>query len=148
MLVTSCVASSHAPLLSAPPSSPPLLSFPSFPFLSSLIPPFLFSLFPHIISFPFLIFSSFNDIQRVRGLRASALYSETSVSSFIVQSIIFPPCVLLMSQLGPPFKPQVTSETDTRYFDEEFTAQTITITPPEKCELLLCLFPPTNVCPH
>lgn len=37
-------------------------------------------------------------------------------------------------QLVPPFKPQVTSETDTRYFDEEFTAQTITITPPEKCE--------------
>uniref|UniRef100_A0A3B4DV68 non-specific serine/threonine protein kinase n=1 Tax=Pygocentrus nattereri TaxID=42514 RepID=A0A3B4DV68_PYGNA len=37
-------------------------------------------------------------------------------------------------KLVPPFKPQVTSETDTRYFDEEFTAQTITITPPEKCE--------------
>ncbi|NXQ02794.1 AKT3 kinase, partial [Vidua macroura] len=37
-------------------------------------------------------------------------------------------------QLVPPFKPQVTSETDTRYFDEEFTAQTITITPPEKCK--------------
>ncbi|KAJ6664756.1 hypothetical protein lerEdw1_006329 [Lerista edwardsae] len=35
-------------------------------------------------------------------------------------------------KLVPPFKPQVTSETDTRYFDEEFTAQTITITPPEK----------------
>ncbi|XP_062400208.1 RAC-gamma serine/threonine-protein kinase isoform X1 [Sardina pilchardus] len=35
-------------------------------------------------------------------------------------------------KLGPPFMPQVTSETDTRYFDEEFTAQTITITPPEK----------------
>uniref|UniRef100_A0A6Q2XYT2 non-specific serine/threonine protein kinase n=1 Tax=Esox lucius TaxID=8010 RepID=A0A6Q2XYT2_ESOLU len=33
-------------------------------------------------------------------------------------------------KLIPPFKPQVTSETDTRYFDEEFTAQTITITPP------------------
>ncbi|KAK1803037.1 hypothetical protein P4O66_021575, partial [Electrophorus voltai] len=37
-------------------------------------------------------------------------------------------------KLVPPFMPQVTSETDTRYFDEEFTAQTITITPPEKCE--------------
>lgn len=36
--------------------------------------------------------------------------------------------------MAPPFKPQVTSETDTRYFDEEFTAQTITITPPEKCK--------------
>lgn len=39
---------------------------------------------------------------------------------------LFPP----LQQLVPPFKPQVTSETDTRYFDEEFTAQTITITPP------------------
>lgn len=38
--------------------------------------------------------------------------------------------LLLSQQLVPPFKPQVTSETDTRYFDEEFTAQTITITPP------------------
>uniref|UniRef100_A0A674D5B5 non-specific serine/threonine protein kinase n=1 Tax=Salmo trutta TaxID=8032 RepID=A0A674D5B5_SALTR len=36
-------------------------------------------------------------------------------------------------KLVPPFMPQVSSETDTRYFDEEFTAQTITITPPEKC---------------
>ncbi|KAM9808602.1 RAC-gamma serine/threonine-protein kinase isoform X2 [Syngnathus typhle] len=35
-------------------------------------------------------------------------------------------------KMVPPFKPQVTSETDTRYFDEEFTAQTITVTPPEK----------------
>lgn len=42
--------------------------------------------------------------------------------------------VSCLSQLVPPFQPQVTSETDTRYFDEEFTAQTITITPPEKCE--------------
>lgn len=38
------------------------------------------------------------------------------------------------AQLVPPFKPQVTSETDTRYFDDEFTAQTITITPPDKCK--------------
>lgn len=37
-------------------------------------------------------------------------------------------------QMVPPFQPQVSSETDTRYFDEEFTAQTITITPPEKCK--------------
>lgn len=37
-------------------------------------------------------------------------------------------------QLSPPFKPQVTSETDTRYFDEEFTAQIITITPPDRGE--------------
>lgn len=44
------------------------------------------------------------------------------------------------TQLVPPFQPQVSSETDTRYFDEEFTAQTITITPPEKCK------PPPPVC--
>uniref|UniRef100_A0A667G7A2 non-specific serine/threonine protein kinase n=1 Tax=Lynx canadensis TaxID=61383 RepID=A0A667G7A2_LYNCA len=37
-------------------------------------------------------------------------------------------------KLSPPFKPQVTSETDTRYFDEEFTAQMITITPPDQGE--------------
>uniref|UniRef100_A0A3Q1CNU2 non-specific serine/threonine protein kinase n=2 Tax=Percomorphaceae TaxID=1489872 RepID=A0A3Q1CNU2_AMPOC len=41
-------------------------------------------------------------------------------------------------KLVPPFQPQVSSETDTRYFDEEFTAQTITITPPEKS--LVCPF--------
>ncbi|CAL1570897.1 unnamed protein product [Knipowitschia caucasica] len=35
-------------------------------------------------------------------------------------------------KLVPPFKPQVTSETDTRYFDDEFTVQSITITPPDK----------------
>uniref|UniRef100_A0AAR2IND8 non-specific serine/threonine protein kinase n=1 Tax=Pygocentrus nattereri TaxID=42514 RepID=A0AAR2IND8_PYGNA len=37
-------------------------------------------------------------------------------------------------KLTPPFKPQVTSETDTRYFDVEFTGQTITITPPGQDE--------------
>lgn len=40
------------------------------------------------------------------------------------------------SQLLPPFKPQVTSEVDTRYFDDEFTAQSITITPPDRCKYL------------
>uniref|UniRef100_A0A7N8Y662 non-specific serine/threonine protein kinase n=1 Tax=Mastacembelus armatus TaxID=205130 RepID=A0A7N8Y662_9TELE len=39
-------------------------------------------------------------------------------------------------KLIPSFKPQVTSETDTRYFDDEFTAQTITITPPDKYDSL------------
>uniref|UniRef100_A0A8C5BPW0 non-specific serine/threonine protein kinase n=1 Tax=Gadus morhua TaxID=8049 RepID=A0A8C5BPW0_GADMO len=39
-------------------------------------------------------------------------------------------------KLIPPFKPQVTSETDTRYFDDEFTAQTITVTPPDKYDTL------------
>ncbi|XP_058860523.1 RAC-gamma serine/threonine-protein kinase-like [Acipenser ruthenus] len=37
-------------------------------------------------------------------------------------------------KLIPPFKPEVSSETDTRYFEEEFTAQTIAITPPEKSD--------------
>uniref|UniRef100_A0A674NVL7 non-specific serine/threonine protein kinase n=1 Tax=Takifugu rubripes TaxID=31033 RepID=A0A674NVL7_TAKRU len=39
---------------------------------------------------------------------------------------------VIEKKLIPPFKPQVMSETDTRYFDEEFTAQTITITPPDR----------------
>lgn len=48
--------------------------------------------------------------------------------------------IVLFSQLIPPFKPQVMSETDTRYFDDEFTAQTITITPPDRCKsLYVCL---------
>uniref|UniRef100_A0A8C8CMZ2 non-specific serine/threonine protein kinase n=1 Tax=Oncorhynchus tshawytscha TaxID=74940 RepID=A0A8C8CMZ2_ONCTS len=47
-------------------------------------------------------------------------------------------------KLTPPFKPQVTSETDTRYFDDEFTAQTITVTPPDKCEFM-CV--PVGLCP-
>ncbi|KAG7274405.1 hypothetical protein CRUP_027035 [Coryphaenoides rupestris] len=41
-------------------------------------------------------------------------------------------------KLTPLFKPQVTSETDTRYFDDEFTAQTITLTPPDKYNSLDC----------
>ncbi|KAM9358804.1 RAC-beta serine/threonine-protein kinase isoform 2-T2 [Symphorus nematophorus] len=43
---------------------------------------------------------------------------------------------VIEKKLVPPFKPQVTSETDTRYFDDEFTAQTITITPPDKYDSL------------
>uniref|UniRef100_A0A673JRL2 non-specific serine/threonine protein kinase n=1 Tax=Sinocyclocheilus rhinocerous TaxID=307959 RepID=A0A673JRL2_9TELE len=43
---------------------------------------------------------------------------------------------VLQKKLIPPFKPQVTSEIDTRYFDDEFTAQTITVTPPDQCEHL------------
>ncbi|NXV53723.1 AKT2 kinase, partial [Uria aalge] len=38
---------------------------------------------------------------------------------------------VVQKKLVPPFKPQVTSEIDTRYFDDEFTAQSITITPPD-----------------
>nr|XP_023680504.1 RAC-beta serine/threonine-protein kinase isoform X1 [Paramormyrops kingsleyae] len=45
---------------------------------------------------------------------------------------------VLQKKLTPPFKPQVTSETDTRYFDDEFTAQTITLTPPDKYDSLDC----------
>ncbi|XP_077918933.1 RAC-beta serine/threonine-protein kinase isoform X3 [Halichoerus grypus] len=39
---------------------------------------------------------------------------------------------VVQRKLLPPFKPQVTSEVDTRYFDDEFTAQSITITPPDR----------------
>jgi len=34
-------------------------------------------------------------------------------------------------KVPPPFKPQVTSITDTRYFDKEFTAQPVQLTPPD-----------------
>uniref|UniRef100_A0A8C4E6G8 non-specific serine/threonine protein kinase n=1 Tax=Dicentrarchus labrax TaxID=13489 RepID=A0A8C4E6G8_DICLA len=45
---------------------------------------------------------------------------------------------VVQRKLTPLFRPQVTSETDTRYFDEEFTAQTITLTPPDKYNSLDC----------
>uniref|UniRef100_A0A671TRI9 non-specific serine/threonine protein kinase n=1 Tax=Sparus aurata TaxID=8175 RepID=A0A671TRI9_SPAAU len=45
---------------------------------------------------------------------------------------------VVQKKLTPLFRPQVTSETDTRYFDEEFTAQTITLTPPDKYNSLDC----------
>lgn len=34
-------------------------------------------------------------------------------------------------KISPPFKPQVTSETDTRYFDSEFTGESVELTPPD-----------------
>ncbi|XP_006871484.1 PREDICTED: RAC-beta serine/threonine-protein kinase isoform X3 [Chrysochloris asiatica] len=43
---------------------------------------------------------------------------------------------VVQKKLLPPFKPQVTSEIDTRYFDDEFTAQSITITPPDRYDSL------------
>lgn len=39
-------------------------------------------------------------------------------------------------KLTPPFKPQVTSETDTRYFDREFTGESVQLTPPDQVEPL------------
>lgn len=35
-------------------------------------------------------------------------------------------------KVTPPFKPLVTSDTDTRYFDQEFTGETVELTPPEE----------------
>lgn len=35
-------------------------------------------------------------------------------------------------QILPPFKPQVESETDTRYFDQEFTGESVLLTPPNQ----------------
>ncbi|CAH7376767.1 Akt2 [Phodopus roborovskii] len=43
---------------------------------------------------------------------------------------------VVQRKLLPPFKPQVTSEVDTRYFDDEFTAQSITVTPPDRYDSL------------
>lgn len=38
---------------------------------------------------------------------------------------------LEQKKIIPPFKPQVMSETDTRYFDSEFTGESVELTPPE-----------------
>ncbi|XP_065202032.1 RAC serine/threonine-protein kinase [Planococcus citri] len=38
---------------------------------------------------------------------------------------------LVQKKITPPFKPQVTSDTDTRYFDQEFTGESVELTPPE-----------------
>merc|ERR1719412_1769372 len=34
-------------------------------------------------------------------------------------------------RITPPFKPQVVSDTDTRYFDQEFTGESVELTPPD-----------------
>ncbi len=39
-----------------------------------------------------------------------------------------------VSQVPPPFKPQVMSDTDTRYFDIEFTDESVELTPPDDAE--------------
>jgi len=38
---------------------------------------------------------------------------------------------LVHKRIVPPFKPQVTSDTDTRYFDSEFTGESVELTPPD-----------------
>ncbi|GAB0095615.1 Non-specific serine/threonine protein kinase [Sergentomyia squamirostris] len=38
---------------------------------------------------------------------------------------------LEQKKIPPPFKPQVTSDTDTRYFDSEFTGESVELTPPD-----------------
>lgn len=38
---------------------------------------------------------------------------------------------LVQKKITPPFKPQVTSDIDTRYFDQEFTGESVELTPPE-----------------
>ncbi|XP_017772202.1 PREDICTED: RAC serine/threonine-protein kinase isoform X2 [Nicrophorus vespilloides] len=38
---------------------------------------------------------------------------------------------LEQKKIPPPFKPHVTSETDTRYFDSEFTGESVELTPPD-----------------
>ncbi|XP_034946325.1 RAC serine/threonine-protein kinase [Chelonus insularis] len=39
---------------------------------------------------------------------------------------------LVAKRISPPFKPQVTSDTDTRYFDSEFTGESVELTPPDQ----------------
>lgn len=38
---------------------------------------------------------------------------------------------LVAKKIPPPFKPQVESDTDTRYFDSEFTGESVELTPPD-----------------
>ena len=40
-------------------------------------------------------------------------------------------------RITPPFKPQVVSETDTRYFDSEFTGESVELTPPDPRGVLM-----------
>ena len=51
--------------------------------------------------------------------------------SFVSLSQIPPSLLSPLIQVEPPFKPQVTSETDTRYFDEQFTKEPVQFTPPK-----------------
>ncbi|KAL1131989.1 hypothetical protein AAG570_011599 [Ranatra chinensis] len=43
---------------------------------------------------------------------------------------------LYHKRIQPPFKPQVVSDTDTRYFDSEFTGESVELTPPENASYL------------
>ena len=38
---------------------------------------------------------------------------------------------LVQKKIPPPFKPKVKSDTDTRYFDSEFTGESVELTPPD-----------------
>lgn len=38
---------------------------------------------------------------------------------------------LFQKKIVPPFKPQVTSDNDTRYFESEFTGESVELTPPD-----------------
>lgn len=39
---------------------------------------------------------------------------------------------LVQKKIPPPFIPQVVNDTDTRYFDTEFTGESVELTPPEE----------------
>jgi len=53
-----------------------------------------------------------------------------------IQSHPFFECInwqeIVDKKVQPPFKPQVTSEMDTRYFDEQFTGEKVDLTPPRR----------------
>lgn len=72
-------------------------------------------------------------VQKKVGREGSALRGRWALGTLLASKYL-----LVSHQLVPPFKPQVTSEIDTRYFDDEFTAQSITITPPDRCECQCC----------
>lgn len=42
---------------------------------------------------------------------------------------------MTVPQITPQFKPQVKSDTDTRYFDTEFTGESVELTPPDQAPM-------------
>lgn len=46
-------------------------------------------------------------------------------------NLVFIFLMVFFLQVTPPFKPQVESETDTRYFDNVFTGESVQLTPPD-----------------
>lgn len=58
--------------------------------------------------------------------------------------LVFINTILFVWKDSTPFKPQVTSDTDTRYFDSEFTGESVELTPPDNSGPLGAIQEETN----